>query len=92
MQAVFSIAPDETTVAMNHPQTQVFVAKVLEESKTLAGIEENFLDEMGDPAVANQIQQVAGLDWRMVQQRWLNQLEKEFDLVWVQPELQYRNN
>jgi hypothetical protein len=92
MQSVFSVAPGETAVAMNHPKTSVYVAKVLNENKSSTTIEENFLDELGDPAVANQIQQAAGLDWRVLQEHWLDQLEQEFDVVWLQPDLRYRDN
>jgi hypothetical protein len=77
---------------MNHPKTKVFVAKVLNENKSATTIAENFLDELGDPVVANQIQQAAGLDWRVLQERWLDQLEQEFDVVWLQPDLRYRDN
>ncbi|NIL96522.1 MAG: hypothetical protein GTO62_05105 [Planctomycetales bacterium] len=92
MKAVFAARPGQAVVAMNHPQTNVYVAKVLQENKSPATIEQNFLDALGQPMVANQIQQAARLDWRGVQKKWLDQLDEEFDVVWLQPDLQFRDN
>jgi hypothetical protein len=89
MQTAFGLDVDDVGVAMNHPQSDVHVIRVVRENKSHNVVQANFLEEMVDRRVMGQIQAAARLDWQMVQQDWLDELDAEYNVVWLKPEARF---
>ncbi len=87
MRAVFQLRAGEVTVAMNHPETTVYVVRVTEENKSPQTLQQNYLDEMSSPLVQYQITAAQRMDQMLAHQRWLEDVERKLNVKWEKPEL-----
>ncbi|HUS37991.1 MAG TPA: hypothetical protein VMX74_00990, partial [Pirellulales bacterium] len=92
MKVVYGMQVGDVSVAANHPKTYIYVTKLINENKSPVTLQENFFDDIGNRDVIQQLDQVAALEWQTLQQKWWSELESEFDLVWLKPEMRYQQN
>jgi hypothetical protein len=89
MEAVFALAPNEVTVAVNYPRSHVYVIRLLNENKSAEVLQQEFLDGQQSPFPKMQIDAAQRFESQIAVQHWIRGLERELQLEWVQPELRF---
>ena len=87
MRAVFGLEPGGVAVAFNEPRTVCYVIRLISYDPSAEVLRERFVDAGTDQrrmaAVAEQEQRQAAV-------RWVEQLEKRYDLSWKRPRAEPR--
>jgi len=81
MEAVFALEPGETGVAVNEPQTFVYVVRVVSESPDEDERRKNFLER----GVTFQTFHIAAIERDRTMEQWYRGLDKEMDVTWHRP-------
>jgi len=81
MEAVFALEPGETGVAVNEPQTFVYVVRVVSETPDEDERRENFLTS----GVSFQTFHMAAMERDRVMEQWYRDLDEEMDVKWHRP-------
>jgi hypothetical protein len=85
MQAAFVLEVGDVGVAMNHPQTHMYMIRITFQNKNSEVIQEDFLSHLEDPRTQQQIRSAAQLDWQLLSERWFDEINRSINLVWLNP-------
>lgn len=80
MEAVFSLEPEQTTVAFNEPRTVCYAIRLAAFEPPVAELREKFVEAKSDP---RRIGAVAQGEFSRSFGDWLTGLEKRYGLTWV---------
>ncbi|MCE9544450.1 MAG: hypothetical protein K8T25_02855 [Planctomycetia bacterium] len=88
MKTVFSLSDGEVGVALNHPQTTVYVVKVLKHDWSSTALFDRFMVDMSTKqATMNyQLGQSTSLKWQELALRLYKDLLREYAVTWEIPE------
>jgi hypothetical protein len=81
MEAVFAMNAGDVGVAVNQPQTHVYVVRLISETPSEEELSEQFLQT----GTSFDILQLASQDGQQQVRRWFEQREEQWDLVWHRP-------
>ena len=85
MKVAFSLKKGQAGVAINHPQTHVYLIQVTFENKSQEVLEQDFLTSLDDPRTDREVQSAAQLDRQLLAARWFEAMDRSIDLVWLNP-------
>ncbi|MDG2207332.1 MAG: hypothetical protein P8K78_05460, partial [Pirellulales bacterium] len=85
MKVAFSLQKGQAGVAINHPQTHVYLIQVTFENKSQEVLEQDFLTSLDDPRTDREVQSAAQLDRQLLAARWFEAMDRSIDLVWLNP-------
>ena len=85
MEKVFSLKPGEVGVALNHPQTYVYVIKVRNQETSPRVLQETFVADMTNQVNRLEIGRATELEVSELGRRLFQQLDKDYQVTWVIP-------
>lgn len=88
MEAVFALKLGETGVAVNRPQTVVYVVRIASETPDEAKRRQDFLEA----GVTRPVTDLAGMDRYLILEDWMAELEKEMKVKWNRPPVQFTSS
>jgi hypothetical protein len=85
MEKVFSLKPGEVGVALNHPQTYVYVVKPRSQETSPRVLLETFVADMTNQVNRLEVQRATELEVSEFARRLFEQLDKDYQLKWEIP-------
>jgi hypothetical protein len=79
MEGVFSLRAGEVGVAVNNPETIVYVVRVMSESPPAATLREMFLAS----GITSDVVSIARMEQARIYSDWYQSLEEEMDVKWL---------